>query len=50
MVNVIPLVATATAVILFLAALVTLSMELYVVSGTFFMFTSFAIYIRERYK
>lgn len=39
--------ATVLAGVLAAAALVTLSMELYVVSGTFFVLTAFAIYIRE---
>ena len=47
MANAVGRIATVLAVALSLAALVTLSMELYVVSGTFFVFTAFAIYIRE---
>lgn len=45
--TVLPLAATVAAVILALAALLTLSMERYVVSGTFFVLTAFAIYVRE---
>lgn len=43
-------VATVLAVVLAAAALVTLSMGLHVASGTFFVFTAFAIYIRETNK
>jgi len=39
--------ATVAAAVLAVAAFVTLSMELHVVSGTFFVLTAFAIYIRE---
>lgn len=40
-------VATVLAVVLVLIALVTFTMELYVVAGTCLTFTAFAIYIRE---
>jgi len=43
----IELAATLVAVVTTIAALVTLWMELLVVSGTFFMVTAIAIYIRE---
>jgi len=39
--------ATIGAALSMIAALVTLSAELYIASGTFFTFTAFAIYIRE---
>lgn len=42
--------ATIAAALLATAAFVTLLMEQLIVSGTFFMFTSFALYIRESYK
>jgi hypothetical protein len=42
--------ATVAAASLATAAFVTLLMEQLIVSGTFFMFTSFALYIRESYK
>lgn len=42
--------ATIAAALLATAAVVTLLMEQLIVSGTFFMFTSFALYIRESYK
>lgn len=42
-----PLAATVAAVILAIAALLTLSMERHVLSGTFFVLTAFAIYVRE---
>lgn len=48
MVNVIAFVATALAIAFFVVALVTLSMERHVIAGTFFMFTAFSIYIREK--
>lgn len=38
------------AVILTVIALITLSMELYIVSGTAFTFVAFLIYIRETNK
>jgi len=47
MVNPIALGATVFAAVFALAAVVTLSMKLYVVSGTFFVFTAIAIYVRE---
>jgi len=47
MVNVIAVVATVAAALLGVAALVTLSMERFVLSGTLFVLTAFAIYIRE---
>ena len=47
MANAVGRVATALAVVLALGALATLSMELYVLSGTLFVFTAFSIYIRE---
>lgn len=50
MVNGIALVATLVAVTLAVTAFVTLSMENYVLSGTLFVLTSFAIYIRETNK
>lgn len=46
----VPLIATILAVVLALAALVTLSMERQVISGTFFTLTAFAIYFREKSK
>jgi len=42
--------ATVAAALLAVAAVVTLLMEQLIVSGTFFMFTSFALYIRESNK
>jgi len=42
--------ATVAAAVLAVAAVVTLLMEQLVLSGTFFMFTSFALYIRETKK
>lgn len=50
MVNRIAGVATVVAAILAVIAFVTLSMERLVLSGTLFVLTSFAIYIRESYK
>lgn len=50
MANLANIAATVGAALLMLAALVTLSMEQYIASGTFFMFTAFAIYIRETNK
>lgn len=47
MVNLLKLGATIAAVIAAIGAFVTLSMELYVPSGTFFTFVAFSIYIRE---
>lgn len=47
MANAVVLIATALAVALAVTALVALSMELYVAAGTCFVFTAFAIYIRE---
>lgn len=46
----VPLVATVLAVLLLLAALVTLLMQRPVISGTFFTLTAFAIYYREKSK
>jgi hypothetical protein len=45
--DVIPLMATVLAVAFAAAALVTLSMDLHVASGTLFLFTAFSIYLRE---
>lgn len=42
--------ATVLAVLLAVTAFVTLSMERQVLSGTLFVLTAFAIYIRETYK
>ena len=42
--------ATIAAALLATAAVVALLMEQLIVSGTFFVFTSFALYIRESYK
>jgi len=50
MVNVIAVAATVAAALLGISALVTLSMERFVLSGTLFVFTAFAIYIREMNK
>jgi hypothetical protein len=50
MANGIVIAATILAAVLALAAFLSLSMELYVVSGTLFVFTAFAIYIRETNK
>ena len=50
MANGIVIAATILAAALALAAFLSLSMELYVVSGTLFVFTAFAIYIRETNK
>lgn len=50
MVKYVPLIATIIAVLLALAAMVTLSMERHFISGTFFTLTAFAIYIREKSK
>lgn len=47
MANAVVLVATLVALVMAIAAFLTLAMELYVVSGTFFVFTSIAIYVRE---
>ena len=47
MANAIVLGATVFAAVLGLAAFVTLAMEQFVASGTLFVLTSFAIYIRE---
>lgn len=43
-------IATVLAVVFAAAALVTLSMERHVISGTFFTMTAFAIYFREKSK
>lgn len=48
--NGIVIAATILAAVLAVAALLSLSMELYVVSGTLFVFTAFAIYVRETNK
>jgi len=48
--NSIALFATVTAAVLAVAAFITLSMELHILSGTLFVLTAFAIYIREMYK
>jgi len=48
--NLLKIAATVGAVLTTIAALVTLSMELFIASGTFFTFTAFAIYIREMNK
>jgi hypothetical protein len=50
MANLVKIAATIGGVLLMLGALVTLSMEQYIASGTLFMFTAFAIYIREMHK
>lgn len=50
MVNARMVAATLAAIGLGIAALVTLWQELHVVSGTFFVLTSFAIYLREKSK
>lgn len=44
------LVATVLAAVFPIVALVTLSMERHVVSGTFFLFTAFSLYYRETHK
>ncbi len=48
MADTVVLLATLVAIVLGIAGFVTLTMEMHVVSGTFFMFTAFAIYVRER--
>lgn len=50
MVNVRMLGATLAAIGLGIAALVALSMEQHVLSGTLFVLTAFAIYLREKSK
>lgn len=47
MVDPIPTAATVLAAVFAVAAFVTLFMQRPVVAGTFFVFTAFAIYIRE---
>ncbi len=47
MADLIPTAATVFAVVLAVLAFVTLFMQRPVVAGTFFVFTAFAIYIRE---
>ncbi len=47
MANTIVLGATVLAAVLGLAGFVTLAMQEFVLSGTLFVFTAFAIYIRE---
>jgi hypothetical protein len=47
MVNLLKLVATVAALIAAVGAFVTLLMQLYVPSGTFFTFVAFSIYVRE---
>ena len=48
--NSIALLATVAAAVLAVAAFITLSMELQILSGTLFVLTAFAIYMREMYK
>lgn len=48
--NNIVILATVGAVALAITGFITLSMEQFVVSGTLFVLTAFAIYIRETYK
>lgn len=50
MTNAIAILATVMAGLFAIAGFVTLSRELYVVSGTLFLFTAFSIYLRETYK
>lgn len=50
MTNRIATLATILAVLFAVAGFVTLSRELYVPSGTLFLFTAFSIYLRETYK
>jgi len=50
MANVVALATTGLAVVLAAAAFVTLAMQQHVASGTLFVFTAFAIYIREMNK
>lgn len=47
MVDLVPTAATVLAALLAIAAFVTLFMQRPVVAGTLFVFTAFAIYIRE---
>ena len=47
MVDAIPTAATVMAVVLAVAAIVTLFMQRPVVAGTLFVLTAFAIYVRE---
>lgn len=46
--DLLPVLATVAAAILAIAAFVTLLMQRPVVSGTFFVFTAIAIYLREK--
>jgi len=48
--NGIVLFATIAAAVLAVTAFITLAMELHVLSGTLFVLTAFAIYIRETKK
>ena len=50
MVNVIAVGATVAAALFGLAALVTLSADRFVLSGTLFILAAFAIYVRETSK
>ncbi|MEF8814695.1 MAG: hypothetical protein V5A55_12890 [Halovenus sp.] len=47
MVNVIAIAATVAAALLGVAAFVALSIDRFVLSGTLFVLTAFAIYVRE---
>lgn len=47
MANAVVIGATVVAAVMAIAALLTLAMELHVVSGTFFVLTAVAIYVRE---
>ena len=50
MVNLNAVAATVAAALLGIAALVTLSVDRFVLSGTLFVLTAFAIYVREMSK
>lgn len=47
MASIVGILAILLGIVLLIAALITLAMEMYVVSGTFFTFVAFMIYLRE---